>query len=276
MTFRLAGFALLMAVSARGADAVTVRFRATVGDEELACGRKYSGVGTTKSSVTLKDFRFYVHNVRLVDETGHETAVELNQGGQWQLDDVALLDFEDASGACRNGTPEKNTQVAGTVPAGHSYHGLRFTLGVPFAKNHSDLTAMPSPLNLTAMAWIWNAGRRFARIEFTSTGVPRGYAIHLGSTGCTPNQSPNAPPTKCLSPNRVEVELADFDPAKDVVIADLGALLADSDVDHGTGCESEPGTAACGPVFGRLGLPFAGRPDGKQSFFRKGLMEAGK
>lgn len=270
MTSRTVALALLIAVSARGADAVSIRFRATVGDEELACRRKYSGVGTTRSTVALKDFRFYVHNVRLVDEAGHETPVELNQDGKWQLDDVALLDFEDASGACRNGTPEMNSQVAGTVPAGHQYRGLRFTLGVPFAKNHSDLTAMPSPLNLTAMAWFWNAGRRFARIEFTSTGVPRGVAIHLGSTGCTPNNSPNAPPTKCSSPNRVEVELADFDPARDVVIADLGALLADSDVDHGTGCESDPGTAACGPLFGRLGLPFGGRLAGKQNVFRVG------
>jgi len=48
------------------------------------------------------------------------------------LDDLALLDFEDGTGGCVNGTPDVNDRVAGTVPEGH-YTGLRFTLGVPFS-----------------------------------------------------------------------------------------------------------------------------------------------
>jgi uncharacterized repeat protein (TIGR04052 family) len=250
---------------------VEIRFRAAVGEEDLACGRSYGNVGTTKSTITPRDFRFYVHNVRLLDGNGKEVAVELKQDDKWQLDDTALLDFENATGACGNGTPDTNHVVAGSVPAGR-YRGLRFTLGVPFEKNHTDPMAMPSPLNLTALAWAWNAGRKFARLDFSSTGVPRGYAIHLGSTGCTPNETKNTVPAKCSSPNRVEVSFADFDPAGDVVVADLGALLAGSNVDQGggmmSGCMSGPETPACGPLFLHLGLPFPGQEQRPQDFFR--------
>ena len=262
-----------LAACAPGQQAVTVRFAAMVGAEPLACGKSYRNVGVTKSTITPRDFRFYVHNVRLVDAAGRETALDLAQDEKWQLDNVALLDFENATGSCGNGTPEIHTAVAGSVPPGREYRGLRFTLGVPFEKNHTDLTRMPPPLNLTALAWVWNAGRKFARLDFSSTGAPRGWAIHLGSTGCTPDDSKVTVPTSCSAPNRVEVEFADFDPARDVVVADLGALLQDSDVDAVSkmmsGCMSGPTTPACGPLFRNFGLPFPGQETRPQTFFRK-------
>lgn len=266
---------LFLGVSCAWAESqsVTVRFRAVVGSEDLACGKSYPNIGTTKSTITPRDFRFYVHNVRLVDNAGQEAPVELKQDDKWQLDNLALLDFEDASGSCRNGTPDRNDSVIGSVPSGRTYTGLRFTLGVPFEKNHTDLTRMPPPLNLTALAWVWNAGRKFARLDFSSTGVPRGYAIHLGSTGCTPNETKATIPTKCVEPNRAEVELAGFDPTRDVVVADLSALLKDSNVDDGgrmmSGCMSGPSTAACGPLFLNLGLAFPNQQIRQQTFFRK-------
>ena len=173
-----------------------------------------------------------------------------------------------------NGTPDTNDRIAGTVPEGR-YIGLRFTLGVPFNKNHTDLTTQPPPLNLTALAWVWNAGRKFARLDFSSTGMPRGFAIHLGSTGCTPNATKTAPPAHCSQPNRPEIELSGFDPQTQVVIVDLAALLKDPNIDTnqaGTaaGCMSSPDDGDCAPLFANLGLPFAGSPAGKQSFFRAG------
>lgn len=255
-------------------QSVQIRFQAKVGQADLACGRQYTDIGTTKSKITPRDFRFYVHNVRLLDEKGKEVPVQLKQDDKWQLDNLALLDFENATGACGNGTPDVNDQVVGTVPAGRTYRGLRFTLGVPFEKNHTDPLTMPSPLNLTALAWSWNGGRKFARLDFSSTGVPRGYAVHLGSTGCTPDETRNTVPTRCSSPNRVEVEFRDFDPSRDAVVADLAALLAGSNVDQGgkmmSGCMSGPETAACGPLFTQLGLPFPGQEQKPQAFFRSG------
>jgi len=265
--------ATAFALSAFAAQPVSLQFRAAVGAKELACGQSYPGIGVTKSTITPRDFRFYVHNVRLVDAAGKEHAVELKQDDRWQLDNLALLDFENATGSCANGTPQMNSAVVGTVDGGGSWTALRFTLGVPFEKNHTDLTRMPPPLNLTAMAWVWNAGRKFARLDFSSTGLPRGFAVHLGSTGCTPSESKTTIPTKCSEPNRTEVELRGFDPARDVIVADLATLLQDSNVDLGTrmmsGCMSGPDTAACGPLFSNLGLPFGTQPVKPQTFFRK-------
>jgi uncharacterized repeat protein (TIGR04052 family) len=208
----------------------------------------------------------------LIDDSGKAVPVELKQDEKWQLDNLALLDFENATGACGNGTPDTNNKVIGSVPA-RRYRGLRFTLGVPFEKNHTDPTAMPSPLNLTAMAWSWNGGRKFARLDFSSTGAPRGYAIHLGSTGCTPNETRNTVPTTCSASNRVEVRFDEFIVEKDVVVADLAALLASSNVDQAgkmmSGCMSSPETAACGPLFLYLGLPFPDQEAKTQDFLRR-------
>jgi len=280
LLFLFAALALGGSLASAADRKVAVRFQAMVGSEKFACGRTYSGIGTTASKLSPRDFRFYVHNVALIDDTGKAVPLQLDQDGKWQLDDLALLDFEDGTGGCVNGTPDVNDRIAGTVPEGH-YTGLRFTLGVPFDKNHTDLTAQPSPLNLTALSWVWNAGRKFARLDFSSTGMPRGYAIHLGSTGCTPNQVKTAPPAQCSSPNRPDVELAGFDPATDVVIADLAALLKDSNIDANqektaAGCMSSPDDGDCAGIFANLGLPFAGKPAGKQSFFRRGAAAESK
>lgn len=257
-----------------GADlrTVNIRFAAKVNGKDLVCGTSYEGIGTTKSRISPKDFRFYVHNLRLVDMAGVEYPLELAQDSKWQLDNVVLLDFENGTGPCANGNPDLNMQVTGSVPAGKAYRGLRFTLGVPFQKNHTDLTAMPSPLNLTALAWVWNAGRKFARLDFASTGLPRGFALHLGSTGCTPHETKLTIPTLCEQPNRPEIELTSFDWTRDVVVADLGDLLADSNVDQNVpntpaGCMSGQDDPDCGPIFANLGLGFPGMKKKAQTFF---------
>jgi uncharacterized repeat protein (TIGR04052 family) len=115
-----------------------------VDSEKLACDKTYTGIGTTKSTLLPRDFRFYVHNVALIDDSGRSVPVEFTQDGKWQLDDVAPLDFEDATGGIVNGTPDTNDRVVAMVPAGH-YIGPRFTLGVPFNTAHTDLTIMPPP-----------------------------------------------------------------------------------------------------------------------------------
>jgi len=237
----------------------------------------------TKSRISGRDFRFYISNVRLLASTGKETPVELNQDGKWQLDDLALLDFENGAGTCSNGTPEMNGQIVGKVPEGH-YTGLRFTMGVPFNKNHTDPLTQRSPLNLTALFWVWNAGHKFARLDFSSNGLPRGFVVHLGSTGCTPDNTKITVPVSCTAPNRVEVTFPSFDPSHDAVIADLAALLQDTNVDvsqnkfgpgegnrrMGPGCMSGPDSADCIGIFANLGLPLGDHPPRNQNFFRAG------
>jgi hypothetical protein len=79
----------------------------------------------------------------VLDQEGNSAAVVLDEDGFWQQHDLALLDFEDGQGACSNGTTATNIRLSGRVRSG-SYEGLRFTVGVPFDRNHSDpLTALP-------------------------------------------------------------------------------------------------------------------------------------
>ena len=254
---------------------IAVRFAAQVNGQPFACGQSYTGIGATKSTIKAKDFRFYVNHIRLVDAEGREFPLIMEEGTKWQADDTALLDFENATGLCINGTEETNDSVKGIVPSGHTWRAVRFTLGVPFPVNHLELTSLPSPLDLTALSWVWNAGHKFVRIEFASTGQPRGYFIHLGSTGCLPNTTEITIPTSCFQPNRTEIEISDFYPEHDVVIADLGSLLADSNVDINapntpSGCMSSPDDPDCAGIFAHLGLPFGIRKSTRQDFFRKG------
>ncbi|MFG5409441.1 MbnP family copper-binding protein [Piscinibacter sakaiensis] len=262
--------------AAAGTQPVAVRFAAQVNGQPFACGQSYAGVGTTRSTITPSDYRFYVSEVALVDETGRSVPVSLAQDGVWQIDNIALLDFENGSGPCRNGTSGVNTEVRGTVPAGR-YVGLRFTLGVPFARNHGDPTVAPSPLNLTAMFWSWQGGYKFVKFDTASSGQPStvsapdprgagnasGFSVHLGSTMCAAPSRTEAPKAECANPNRVAVAFEQFDPAKQTVVADIGAVLAGANVDvnaPGTspGCMSFPGDADCPPVMGALGLAYGG------------------
>lgn len=274
------------AASGAGTQPVTLRFAAQVNGQPFACGQRYGGVGTTRSTIMPSDYRFYVSDVQLIDASGRAVPVTLAQDGTWQRDGVALLDFENGSGPCLNGTIATNTNVRGSVPAG-SYTGLRFTLGVPFVPNHGDPTTAPSPLNLTAMFWNWQGGYKFIKFDTATTGQPdttapphpqgggnaSGFSVHLGSTLCASPSRTQAPQAECGNPNRVTVQFDRFDAATQTVVADIGRVLAGANVDvnaAGTspGCMSFPKDADCPPVMGALGLPYDGVPaPGPQRLF---------
>ncbi|HTU63686.1 MAG TPA: MbnP family copper-binding protein, partial [Polyangiales bacterium] len=136
-----------------GRQKVTISFRAAVADRDFSCLERYDDVGSTKTGVRPVDFRFYVQDLALIDADGEEVPVELDARAPWQTKDVALIDFEDMQGSCK-GTPETNTTITGTVPAG-DYHGVVFTNGVPEALNHLDQSTQPPPLDVTELYWAW-------------------------------------------------------------------------------------------------------------------------
>ena len=266
---------------------VTLQFAGMVADEPFACGQTYE-LGTPATAMTPLDFRFYVSEVALLDAEGNEVPLILQQDGKWQHQIVALSDFEDKSGACANGTVDTRTQVVGSVPAGN-YSGVKFILGVPFGLNHVDSTLAPSPLNLTSLWWNWNFGYKFARIDLSpateiaqttpdnSTAQPKqhaevfnGFAFHLGSVGC--QMDATQAPVICSLPNRSEVILSDFDPEKNVIVADLAALLSQTNLaenheDTAIGCMSSPADSDCAGIMQNLGLPFNDQPVREQTFF---------
>ncbi|MFM6986742.1 MAG: MbnP family copper-binding protein [Hydrogenophaga sp.] len=267
-----------------GQQAVKLNFAAEVNGQAFACGRQYADIGTTRSTITPADLRYYVSEVQLLTAEGRAVPVQLEQDGVWQLENIALLDFEDASGPCRNGTPAMNTSVRGQVPAGR-YTGVRFTLGIPFERNHGDPTVSPAPLNSTAMFWNWQGGYKFLKFDTTSSGLTpqttaaatvrdpvTRYSVHLGSTVCAAASKTSAP-GHCQNPNRVTVEFRDVDWARRTIVADIGRVLTGANVDVNApktspGCMSFPGDADCPPVMGALGLAYDGQPaPGAQQLF---------
>ena len=231
-----------------------ITFDARFGDTPAACGVDLNGVGTTASTAQLQDLKLYVHDLVLLDASGGETPLELDDDGLWQDGSVALLDFEDGSGLCANGTADLNAVVRGQAPEG-AYTGLRFTIGVPFELNHADPAAAASPLNLTTMHWSWQGGYKFLRMDLSTAGLPAGWFVHLGSTGCEADA--DGVVTGCSTPNRVEVEV-DLDPMTGVVVLDFASLLETSDVDAdgggAQGCMSAPDDPECPAIMERLGL----------------------
>ena len=288
----LVGTSLLVACSTipsqqTATQPVELRFVAEVNGQAFECGQSYKNIGTTRSTMTPTDFRMFVSQVHLMTAEGKAVPVQLVQDNTWQLEGIALLDFENGQGPCRNGTPPMNTVVRGTAPAGQ-YKGVKFTVGVPFERNHGDPTVAPAPLSSTAMFWTWQGGYKFLKFDTATSGRPvqsakpaahdggnaAGFSVHLGSTMCV-SPSRTQAPTSCQNPNWIDVTLTDFDLKKNQVVVDIGRVLAGSNVDVNApktspGCMSFPKDADCPPIMNVLGLPYDGKAaSGPQQFIIK-------
>jgi len=269
-----------------GETPITISFDAHIGDKPARCGETYAGVGASSASIILQDFRIYVSEVRLIAASGAEVPLQLTPDGQWQNEQVALLDFENATGNC-NGNAPTNTVVHGKAPAG-DYRGLAFKIGVPFELNHKDPTLAAAPLNYSGLTWPWRIGYKFTTIDLETAGKPgeakpampgmpsmsaSGFSIHLGSTDCG-DGSPTTPPSgPCINGNRPEYRLTAFDAASQKVVLDLASLLAKTDVtmnapQSASGCMSFVNDDDCIAIMDRFGLTFRGKPSGGQQFVR--------
>jgi uncharacterized repeat protein (TIGR04052 family) len=243
-------------------EPVSINFAAQVGAEPFACGSSYSDVGTPASGVEPQDFRFFVHDIRLITADASEVPVEIDERAPWQGPGTALLDFEDASGGCLSGDVATNTQVTGHVPPGE-YVGIAFRIGVPEGANHGDPAVQPAPLAAGSMTWGWLSGYKFLRAELGSEAG--GAVLHLGAAACSGD--PAAGSVTCSRSNRPEISFAEFDPASDVIVADIAALFADSDLSESILCHSSG--APCGPPFARLGVDLdSGQSAPGQTVFR--------
>lgn len=278
--FALAASVASPALAQPGTQPVEIRFDARMGAQPARCDQAYSGIGATKADVRLQDLRLYVSAVRLLAADGREVPVQLTPDGQWQNEQVTLLDFENRTGNC-NGNTATNMVVRGTVPTG-SYSGIAFEIGVPQAINHQDPTLAAAPLNVTVMTWPWRYGYKFIGIDLETSGgtggadranAATGFSIHLGSTDCGQGSPVTPPSTPCASGNRPAYRLVGFDPAKSTVVLDIAALLAGTDVTvnapgSASGCMASPEDGDCTAIMDRLGLPFRGVQSAGQQWVR--------
>lgn len=260
---------------------VTLNFQGKVGSADFACGTTYTGanaVGTANTDLVARDFRFYVHDVRLVKADNSEVSVSMTNDGTWQYQNVALLDFENGTGGCASTTgptAATNSQVKGTIPqtGGVAFTKIKFRLGVPLSLNHLDVNTASAPLNVSALYWAWTSGRKFARLDFLTSGGgaynSTAFNIHLGSTSCT-GTNPVSSNADCNSANRPEITLniplanqTDLTGISNMrIVADLRELVKDLDLtvaDQGApaGCMSGQTDPECRAVMTRFGLQYS-------------------
>jgi len=244
----------------------------------------------------LTDTRFYIANVVLIDASGNTTPLVLtDNANQSAAGGVALIDFghntaiATAPVSC---TTSYYTTLTGKVAPG-TYTGISMTVGVSarsadFALrlNHTnamDLTA-PLPLQSADMAWSWQSGRKFMKIQFRPTAGLTTYAastgayvsgspttdwnVHIGSTGCAGNPDPakkdaagNLIPvteTACTNPNRLGLKFDAFNASSQRIVLDIAALFQQAELDFTyaapPGCMSGVADPDCAPIFKTLGL----------------------
>ena len=232
-----------------------IPFVATWGGKTIQC---------TDSGIALSDLRFYVSEIELIDASGSPHALELHEEIPWQQPDLALIDLENGQGACINGTGDTYAYLVGSVPPGE-YQGLRFTVGVPFDRNHANPLKAPAPLDDPAMHWHWRSGYKFIRAGVATPDD--GFWIHVGSAGC---EGTVGNISGCRFPNRVTVELSQYMPNSDSISVDLKSLFEGVDIDDGeaTDCSSGPAESACISPFAALGIDFeTGNRLGRQQVF---------
>lgn len=239
---------------------VEVLFDATAAGRSAACGVAF-GFGDPPVEAQLRDLRLYVSRVAAIDGDGVEVPIALAADGEWQDDDVALLDFEDQTGACSwGGTAGTNRSVRGWLPAAGRWTGLSFELAVPVDGRHLDIGAAAPPLDVSGLFWGWTTGYKFltVAVERGAAEGPAPWTADIGSTRCAALSDDRAD-VACANPNVAAITLTGADPTTTGVVFDLDALVAGVDLTDPalTDCMSGPAErAACAPVFDNLGLDF--------------------
>lgn len=268
---------------------VAIQFAAQANGADVKCGavNSINNIGTSNKTVEIRDLRFYVAEVKLINDKNEAVAVVLKESPENvnQRYGVTLLDFEDATGVCAEvGTKDTYTTIQGTIPQGN-YTGIQFILGVPdtgvdstgktIALSHTETTSMLAPLDVAAMAWSWQGGRKFVKVEVNPVGGvfnqkgtadtsddanEKVWTVHLGATGCTDKGATESPLTRyeCSNPNLTTIKLPTFDYTKQKVVLDIPALFMGSEVSLNKvgplGCMSGKTDTECGAVFDALGI----------------------
>ena len=235
-----------------GEQRYLIPFTASVNELPLSCGVEYEEVGVSRSAVEVRDFRFYVYDVQLIDTEGQAVPLKLDEGNGFQLryersdgseGGLALLDFTDVdSEACADrGTEDINTLISGVAPEG-DYQRVVFTLGVPPELNHINGAISQAPLNTYGMQWTWASGYRYVKVDVKATTgeiIKDKYYFHPGAQGCVSDNGEISGQYDCENPLTSPIEL-DFEAShlesRQAIQADLGRLLAANDLSVGRGC----------------------------------------
>lgn len=227
--------ALLAACTTPGTP-LTLTITPMAGAAPLRCGEPVDVAGRR---VTLRDLRWFVHDVEVVGADGIAHPLDLTPT-DWQHAGAALLDHEDA---CHNGTAVLHDTLEGRTYAQAPYQAVRLAVGLPPELNHADPLTLEPPLTTTSMHWGWRQGFKYVRFDFVQDDVPT--RVHVGATGC---EGPMGAVSTCAQRNLGSLVLPLHGTTAQL---DLGpALAATTD-----GCMAGPGESSCDPWYEAFGVP---------------------
>ena len=156
---------------AMGLQPILLRFQANIGNERFSCRKSFANVGQSTDFVRFTDLRLYVSEVMMVRKDGTTVPVALIQDS-WQSGNVALLDFEDKTGACvEDGDPTRRTYIIGAAPFGE-YEGVKFRIGVPQYYRLPGMPFIPSTgsKDITQMSVAGSPIEKIKTVSRTSDG----------------------------------------------------------------------------------------------------------
>lgn len=207
------------------------------------------GEAVSSAAVAVRNVQFYVHDVQLLDAAGRPHPFRLDAVAPWQSAEVALVDLGGSGETARNATI-RGTPASGTA---ETYAGIRFSIGVPFALNHTNPLTAAAPLNRSELFWTWQSGHKFLRVDLLDAG--REWSFHLGSTGCTSASALRPPATPCAQPNIMRVEIAGIDPLRQSIQLQLHELVSSMRAAEHSICTGDYAhNPACADVFAKTGL----------------------
>jgi uncharacterized repeat protein (TIGR04052 family) len=253
--------AALAALSPSGASSSPVSITFQVADDNTTTAvDAFSCAGTmtvATRSLTPRDLRFWVSELKLVKADLTTVDVTLDQDGVWQYRNAALLDWETGDGSCNaSGTTGTHKVITGSAPSG-DYIGVQFTLGLPQSLNMLRSSDSPAPLNTGAMYWSWTGGYKFTKVEFLDGATAT--SLHVGSTGCTAYAPGTVEPVTCAKAFRGQILVTDpagFDPTSQRIVLNLNTLFLNFATATGGSCMPGDATASCQNVLTNMGLNF--------------------
>lgn len=154
---------------------VSLKFAAVSGTTPVSCAAPIASLGTGSTTAALQDLRFYISNVRLtrMNHTSmplildKKAGDDLTRGGNR----VSLIDLENGAGSCDQG----DTRINATI------------------------TSAPAPLDLAAMNWSWQSGRKFNKIEVvdpagaSGTWASKAFFVHPAAPAARAIRPPGRP-----------------------------------------------------------------------------------
>lgn len=271
----------LMLVACGGGDdnkttSLTIPFQAKAGSTEIVCGATLSGLGMSADKGTIADFAFYIHDIKFKTKTGQTVSAKLEKN-EFQDPEygVALLDFQDKTDSCNGTTKPTNKVVYASVDnlSSADITGIEFKVGIPSAANHHNASISVAPYNRSGMAWSWQSGHKFMRLDVNPSNkvqldyalgganVSNSYYFHLGSTNCTGDPTTGAV-VSCAAPNRPTISLStDFKVTNlttSKIVLDYAKLMASNNLNTDAvmppGCMSGGTDIECMNIFDNLGM----------------------